>query len=36
MEIVFNKHDMICEEVSCQTKGNEFCQFVIKPKFWEE
>lgn|GEM_PF-3210015 len=36
MEIVFNRQNMMCEEVSCQAKGNEVCQFVIKPKFWEE
>jgi predicted hydrocarbon binding protein len=36
MEIVFNKQNMICEEVSCQAKGDKFCQFVIKPKFWKE
>lgn len=36
MEVVFNKKDMVCEEVSCQAMGDDVCRFVIKPKFWEE
>ncbi|MDF1557623.1 MAG: XylR N-terminal domain-containing protein [ANME-2 cluster archaeon] len=36
MEIICNKENMICEEVTCQAKGDTVCQFVIKPKFWKE
>ncbi|MBW6518056.1 MAG: XylR N-terminal domain-containing protein [ANME-2 cluster archaeon] len=36
MEIVFNKENMVCEETTCQAKGDPFCQFVIKHKFWKE
>lgn len=36
MEIVYNKENMICEEISCQAKGDDACKFIIKPKFWKE
>lgn len=36
MEIVYNKENLVCEETTCQAKGDAACRFVIKPKFWEE
>ena len=36
MEVVYNKENLVCEETACSTSGDKACQFVIKPKFWNE
>jgi len=34
VEVAFELEALRCDEVSCEAKGNDHCEFLMKPMFW--
>jgi predicted hydrocarbon binding protein len=34
VEVAFGMEAMRCDEVSCEGRGDDHCEFLIKPMFW--